>query len=67
MPKDIETLINKGYRVVEKNASIKHYHVFYGTTFLNLWTGSKKYMPRISQPATSYTDIQEVIDYMENN
>jgi len=65
MPKDINTLINKGYRVVEKNASNYHYHVFYKQTFINLWTSSKKYMPRISQPATEYEDIQEVIDYME--
>ena len=65
MYKDIETLINKGYRVVEKNVSNKHYHVFYDTTFLNLWAGAKRYMPKISQPSTSYTNIQEVIDYME--
>jgi len=65
MYKDIETLINKGYRVVEKNAQTTHYHVFFGTTFINLWAKAQKFMPQESQPATEYEDIQEVIDYME--
>jgi len=65
MHKDIETLINKGYRVVEKNIQNTHYHVFFGTTFINLWANAQKYMPQKSQPATEYNDIQEVIDYME--
>jgi len=65
MPKDILTLINKGYRVVEKNASNYHYHVFYKQTFINLWASTKRYMPSTSMPSKEYDDIQEVIDYME--
>lgn len=65
MKKDIETLMNNGYRVVEKNAQNSHYHVFFGTTFINLWANAKKFMPQQSQPATEYEDIQEVIEYMQ--
>lgn len=66
MHKDALTLLEKGYRVVEKNASTTHCHVFYNTTFLNIWFKAHKFMPKESQPATEYTDIQEVIDYMES-
>lgn len=66
MSKDIEILLNLGYRVIEKKERI-HFHVFYGNTFLNLWPTGKKYMSKNQPHSTTYEDIQEVIDYMTNS
>lgn len=65
MNKDIQILLELGYRVIEKNEGI-HYHVFFGDTFINLWPTGKKFMPKVSCPSTEYEDIQEVIDYMKS-